>query len=115
MGTIELKDMVFYARHGYFEVENKVGGQFRVQVKLEVDCTKAGETDDLADALNYQLVYDAVKHEMAIPSALLEHVCARILKGLKALPKVEQAWVRLEKINPPLGGELASVSVEMSC
>ncbi|MFV0554136.1 MAG: dihydroneopterin aldolase [Mangrovibacterium sp.] len=113
MGTIELNDMIFYARHGHYEVENKVGGQFRVQVKLAVDCTCAGETDNLDDALNYQLAYDVVKREMAIPSALLEHVCTRILSGLKALPKVESAWVKVEKMNPPMGGEMMSVSVAM--
>ncbi len=114
MGVIELKDMVFYARHGHFEVENKVGGRFVVQVKLDVDCIKAGETDNLADALNYQLAYDVVKQEMAISSALLEHVCARILNRLLALGKVDEAWVKVEKINPPMGGEMASVSVQMS-
>lgn len=106
--------MLFHARHGHFEVENKVGGQFMVQVRIEVDCTKAGETDDLNDALNYQLAYDLVKQEMSIPSALLEHVCARMLRCLLSLPRVEQVWVKVEKLNPPMGGEMASVSVQMS-
>ncbi|MFV0522163.1 MAG: dihydroneopterin aldolase [Mangrovibacterium sp.] len=114
MGTIELKDMLFYARHGHFEVENKVGGRFMVQAKIDVDCRKAGETDNLDDALNYQLAYDAVKREMGITSALLEHLCARILNALLALPKVDAAWVKVEKLNPPMGGEMASVSVQMS-
>lgn len=113
MGKIELKDLVFYAQHGHFEVENQIGGCFRVQVKLKVDCAKAGETDNLDDALNYQLAYDVVRKEMSIKSALLENVCKRILDELLALPKVQRAWVKVEKMNPPMGGEMTSVSVQM--
>ncbi len=114
MSIIELTNMEFYAKHGYFNVEEKIGGKFIVNVRLNVNCENAGISDNLDDAFNYQLAYDAIRREMLQPSALIENVCSRILKTLCSFKKVEGAWVKISKMNPPLGGQVTSVSVEMS-
>ncbi|MFV0377799.1 MAG: dihydroneopterin aldolase [Mangrovibacterium sp.] len=114
-GIIELDGMEFYAYHGYYPFEKQVGARFIVSVRIRTNCSKAGTTDKLEDALNYQLVYDLISTEMAIPSALLEHVCYRILDRLYiSFPTIEQASIKLSKMNPPMGGQIEKVSVEMS-
>ncbi|MGE4586702.1 MAG: dihydroneopterin aldolase [Mangrovibacterium sp.] len=111
-GLIELEGMEFYAYHGYFPSERKVGAHFLVSLSIQTDCTAAGASDRLEDALNYQEVYELTRREMQIPSALLEHVCTRILNAIyTAFPQTEQATVKLSKMNPPLGGRLEKVSV----
>lgn len=37
MGVIEIEGMKFYAFHGHYETERRVGNNFRVDVKLETD------------------------------------------------------------------------------
>lgn len=114
MGIIEIEGMEFYAFHGHFEVEQKIGTRFLVDVKIETDLTKAAQSDQLTDTLNYQEVYDLIKKEMGIVSSLLEHVGGRILTGLKTqFPEIEKATVKISKMNPPMGGPIEKVSVSL--
>lgn len=106
--------MEFYAYHGCFEEEQKIGTWFNVDLSLEVDTSKAEESDNLEDTVNYQAVYQVVKEQMMIQSHLLENVARRILNAVqKAFPSVSYAWVKVKKMNPPLGGVMESVSVEI--
>lgn len=115
MAIIHLEGMKFYAFHGHFPVEQKVGNEFIVHLKIETSDNQAEITDNLDDALNYQLLYDTVKAEMNQVSHLLENVAARILTTLKVkFPAIQHAEVKISKINPPLGGEIQSVSVILS-
>ena len=60
-------------------------------------------------------VYQTVKREMGVPSRLLEHVGERICNALLAgFPAMEEVTVCVSKLNPPLGGQLESVSVEVT-
>jgi dihydroneopterin aldolase len=115
MAIIHLEGMKFYAFHGHFPVEQKVGNEFIVDLKIESSDKKAEVTDNLDDALNYQLLYDTVKEEMNQVSHLLEHLAARILQTLKVrFPSILHAEVKISKINPPMGGEIQKVSVILS-
>ena len=112
MGQIRLNGMEFYAYHGYYHEEQIIGNRFSVDLMLETDTDKASNSDDLNDALNYAEVYESVKHEMNIRSHLLEHVAGRILDNIFArFPQLRQAEVKVTKFNPPLGGQVESVSV----
>jgi len=114
MAKIKLSDMQFYAYHGCFEEERTVGTHFVVECTLEMDCTEAAIQDDLAQTINYQEVYFLIAQEMEQPSAILEHVAYRIIKRLHSqFPKVEKINVAIHKINPPLGGKIGKVSVEL--
>ena len=115
MGKIELEGMHFYAWHGHFEVEQVVGNQFLVNVKIEADVSKAAETDDLEDAINYQAVYGVIKEQMQIKSRLLENVAKRILDALYLkFPAIETAEIKISKLNPPMGGKLEKASITLA-
>ncbi len=114
MSRVELVDMEFFAHHGCFEEERLIGNKFIVNIWVECDCTKPSESDDINDALNYQTLYDIVKREMAIPSHLLEHVAGRILAAVKeSFPYIAAAQVKIDKLNPPLGGKVGASRVTM--
>ncbi len=114
MGIIELKGMKFFAHHGCFSEERTIGNYFVVDFSIEADLDAAGESDALEDTLNYQRIYDIVKEEMAVPSNLLEHVSARILKRCRSVfPAAGRMTVSVSKLNPPLGGEVAASRVTM--
>ena len=114
-GTIELADMEFYAFHGCYETEKRVGNHFRVSLRLEVDLDAAAASDRMEDTVNYLAVYEAVADEMKIVSNLLEHVAARILEALYArFPAIRQAAVTVSKLTPPLGGAVGASTVPLS-
>ena len=115
MATIAINDMRFYAHHGCFEQERAIGTYFRVDLVFVTDTAKAEVSDNIADTVSYLDVYQAVKCEMEIPSNLLEHVARRIGERVKRdFPAVTSVNVKVSKLNPPLGGQMESVSVEVA-
>ncbi|MDP4240129.1 MAG: dihydroneopterin aldolase [Bacteroidota bacterium] len=114
MSNIILENMEFHAFHGCLEHEQQLGNTFIVSICLELDTTLAGKTDELGETLNYQLVYDVVKAQMEVPSKLIEHVGQRILDHIfNEFPQVRGLEVRLSKMNPPLGGKVDRVTIEL--
>lgn len=115
MGLIRIEQMEFYSYHGCFEEERIVGNRFIVDLEMETDMSRACLTDNIGDALNYQTAYDLIKGEMKSKSYLLEHIACRILDALFTnFPQLQKASVKVSKMNPPMGGKIGSVSVEIS-
>jgi len=114
MGEIHLEDMEFYAFHGHFKEEQIVGNRFLVNLTLSTNMKRPGESDNLKDALNYQEAYEIVKQEMEKKSHLLEHIARRILDALyEHFEGIDQASIKVSKMNPPMGGKMDRVSVTM--
>ena len=112
LNIIRVNTIRVYAYHGCLEEEAKIGGHYEVNVTLETDFLKAAETDELSQTINYVLVNQIVKEEMAVRSKLIEHVGLRILNRFKKeLNTLKKASVEIVKINPPINGDVASVSV----
>lgn len=106
--------MRFYAHHGCFEQERAIGTHFRVDLSFVTDTSKAEVSDNIVDTVSYLDVYQVVKVEMMKPSHLLENVARRVgEKVLADFPAVESVTVKVSKLNPPLGGQMDSVSVEI--
>ena len=102
---IFLNDIRLRAYHGVLPQERQVGGEYLVSVSAETNHEKATMSDELADTVNYALVADVVRQEMAIPSQLLEHVCGRICRRmLRDFPMLDSVTVRLTKLVPPITG-----------
>lgn len=115
MGCIELNGMDFYAFHGCFAEEQAIGTHFRVNVTFETDTSIAQQSDSIDDTVSYLDVYHTVEREMMKPSHLLEHVADRIGEAiLQEYPNVETVTTKVYKLNPPLGGQLESVSVAVT-
>ncbi|PLW93672.1 MAG: dihydroneopterin aldolase [Marinilabiliales bacterium] len=114
MSVISIEGMEFFAYHGCFKEEQVIGTKFRIDLFLEVDTSTAEKSDHLKDTVNYQSVFQLVKKEMETPSKLLEHVGRRILDRIKQeFNTVEHARIKIRKLNPPLGGKMDFVSLEI--
>lgn len=112
MALIEIEGMEFYAFHGHFDVEKVAGNRFLVDLKIDADCSRAGQSDQLEDTLDYQKAYLIVKEEMSVPSNLLEHVGQRIISRLKSeFMEIERISVKVSKMTPPMGGQIERVSI----
>lgn len=114
MGIINVNGIRVYAYHGCLPEEGVIGGEYIIDVKVDTDFSHAEETDELHDTVDYCVIHDTVKAEMAIRSKLIEHVARRIGNKLRAAyPKVNSFMVRVTKINPPMNGAVENVSVEI--
>jgi len=112
MECIELKKMLFYAYHGAIAQERIVGNTYRVDLKLFLDLSKAIESDNLEDTLNYADIYNLIKKEMTTSSHLIEHITGRIVQKIKErYPQVSKIKIRLAKINPPVEGEMKEAAI----
>lgn len=114
MATITIKNMQFYAHHGCFEQEQRVGTHFTVTLTFTYDASAAIQSDTIENAISYLDVYQVVKKEMEQPSHLIENVAWRIKQAVMAQYKrMEQVQVELCKLNPPLGGQVEQVCVQL--
>tara|TARA_B100001250_G_C19504968_1_gene659096 strand:- start:197 stop:547 length:351 start_codon:yes stop_codon:yes gene_type:complete len=105
MGKVALEGMEFYARHGYYEEERKIGNKYSVDVELDVDFTDAANDDKLDGTVNYERVYEVVAEVMNIDAQLLEHLAGKMIRQLKTeFPQVNQVKVKVSKYNPPIKG-----------
>jgi dihydroneopterin aldolase len=115
MHQIIVEGINVYAYHGCLEEEGKIGANYIVNVVMETDFTEAAIADDLAETIDYVIVYQIAKEEMAIRAKLIEQVAQRIISRLKkeftTLQKVE---VKVIKLNPPMNGHVDRVSVVIS-
>lgn len=115
MGTIKVTNIRVYAYHGCLIEEGKIGSDYRVDLKVKADLAKSASTDNLEYTVDYVHLNKIVKQEMAIRSKLLEEVAKRILdRILTEIPIVKEAKVAVSKLNPPIGGNVAMVTIEMS-
>ncbi|WP_117882081.1 dihydroneopterin aldolase [Aureibaculum luteum] len=115
MGIIKVRNIRVYAYHGCLDEEGKIGSEYKVDLAVKSDLSKSAKTDNLADTVDYVHLNRIVKEEMSVRTKLLETVADRILtRIIDEIPIVKKATVEVSKVNPPIGGNVALVTIKMS-
>ena len=115
MGIIKVENIRVYAHHGCLKEETAIGSEYRVDLKVKADLQKSAVSDKLVDTVDYVLLNKIVVEEMAVPNALLEKVAKRIIDRIfKEDDLVTIATVSVSKINPPIGGDVQMVTIEIT-
>ncbi|WP_396195115.1 dihydroneopterin aldolase [Flavobacterium sp.] len=114
MGTIKLQNIRTFSFHGCLEEEGRIGSDYRVDLEIKTDLRKSSVTDDLKDTVDYVLLNGIVVEEMAIRAKLLEHVAQRIVTRIfREIPSVSRIVLAVSKLNPPIGGDVETVTIEL--
>ncbi|WP_296146290.1 dihydroneopterin aldolase [uncultured Flavobacterium sp.] len=114
MGIIKLKNIRTFSYHGCLVEESKIGSDYSVDLEIKADMRKSMETDELEDTVDYVHLNKIVEEEMAIRSKLLEHVAHRIVQRIfKEIASVSRIVVAVSKINPPIGGDVEAVTIQI--
>ena len=114
MGTIKLKNIRTYSYHGCLIEVGKIGSDYSVDLEVKTNLKQSSLSDDLKDTVDYVLLNTIVVEEMAIRSNLLEHVAQRIItRVFKESMAVTTIKLGVSKINPPIGGDVEAVTIEM--
>ena len=112
---IKLNNIRFHSRHGVMEQERTTGGDFSVTISVGYDFSRALESDDVADTLNYAELFRIVKEQMDIPSRLIEHVAGRIAKRVfEEWPESQYVHIDITKMNPPMGADCDGATVSLT-
>lgn len=105
MGKISLEGLEFFAYHGAYIEEQKIGNRYSVDIIIDTDFTLAAETDRLKETVNYEDVYEHIKEVMHQKHRLLEHIGYSIIERIRIqYPNVQLVEVSVSKFNPPIGG-----------
>jgi len=114
MGTIRLHNIRTFAFHGCMNEEALIGSDYRVDIDIKTDLRKSSQTDDLHDTVDYVHLHRIAIEEMAQRSKLLEHVAQRIVNRIfRELPAVSRIKITVSKLNPPIGGDVEAVAIEL--
>ena len=116
IGHVRINAARFTAYHGVHAAEQKIGGQYEVDVDITCDVARAAKSDRLKDAINYQDVFQRVQTLVcARRYRLLETIASRLIDEImQAFPVALEVDVRIRKLNPPIGGVAASTEVDLT-
>ncbi|WP_088043562.1 dihydroneopterin aldolase [Bacillus sp. EAC] len=116
MDKIYVNGMKFYGYHGVFKEEKKLGQRFNVDLIVELNTKKAGETDDLSYSVNYADLYNTCEEVIqGKPYDLVESVAEEIAKQiLGTYELIQQCTVKVIKPDPPIPGHYDYVAVEIT-
>lgn len=111
---IILRNLRFHAYHGVVAQERLVGNDYEISLRLKVNVSRAIESDDVADTINYAEVYQLVATVMAQPVNLVERVAGLIGEQLfHRWRQIETADIEVVKLNPPMGADCDGAGVEL--
>lgn len=106
MDKIIMKNLSFYGYHGVMAEEKVLGQKFFIDVMLDVDVKKAGESDSVEDTVSYADVFEVVKKHAQVKryhllEALAEHISMDVLA---TFDKVHAVEVEVRKPEAPVNG-----------
>jgi 7,8-dihydroneopterin aldolase/epimerase/oxygenase len=114
MGTIRLKNIRTFSYHGCLIEEGKIGSDYSVDLEIRTNLKKSAVSDNLKDTVDYVHLNRIVEEEMAIRSNLLERVTKRIIvRAFAEIEMISKIKVSVSKLNPPIGGDVEAVTIEM--
>lgn len=114
MGIIRLQNIRTFSYHGCLDEESKIGSDYLVNLEIKADLREPRQSDKLSDTIDYVLLNKIVVEEMAIRSKLLEHAAERIIRRIfNEIASVSQISVAVSKVNPPIGGDVEAVTVQI--
>lgn len=112
--TIDLKNLRFFADHGMYQEEKKVGNQFEVDISIA--CKSPKKTiSSINQTINYVEVYRILQEEFSQRKYLLETLAMQIAERLQQqFPEIEQLTIAIRKLNPPITNFSGSVGITYS-
>ena len=103
MDTIWLRGLRAFGHHGVLADERRDGQEFVVDAVLELDLAPAGESDVLADTVDYGALAQGLHDDVARdPLDLIEALAERLVRRCLADPRVRAAEVTVHKPSAPI-------------
>lgn len=112
--TITLQQMEFRAYHGCYDLEQRVGNRFVVELRLTTELGEVAAEDAVEKAVNYLTAYEITREVMRKTCRTIEAVAQNIITAVKErYPQIVEIECSVAKLAPPLGGKVGRVSVTL--
>lgn len=112
MDEITIKGIRGFGYHGVFEDEKKNGQEFIVDLRIESDLSKAGQSDSLVDTADYGAIAIRTKEIIETGSFnLIERLASEIAHLLKAEFNLAAIEVTVHKPGAPVGIDFTDIAV----
>lgn len=115
MDKIILNDMAFFGYHGVLKEETVLGQKFFVDIVIDADLKKAGQTDDLSYGISYAEIFDICKYHVESKTyKLLESIGENIASEILAKYELaNEVWVKIKKPEAPIAGIFGFAAIEI--
>jgi dihydroneopterin aldolase len=111
--TISLNKLRFFAYHGLFSEEKKIGAEFGVD--LHVSYHPTDKITALDETIDYGKLYQLLKAEMQKPRELLETFVMEVTQAIYlSFPFVKKIDISITKLQAPIAGFTGNVAVQYS-
>lgn len=112
---IRIENLEFFANHGVYPEENRLGQKFVISADLYVDTREAGKTDELDKSVNYGEVSLTIQrylkgHTFKLIEAAAEGLAEELFASY---PLIGGMRLEIQKPWAPVGLPLRTVSVEI--
>lgn len=115
MNTISLHGAEFFAYHGLYPEEQKLGNKFIIDLDIDFMPERDLKEDDIDGTINYENVYEIVAEQMSLTKKLIETVAQNILDEIRQkFPYAKGIRIVIKKMNPPLKGKVEYSSITLS-
>lgn len=104
-----------FGHHGVFDFEKREGQTFVIDLVLGLDTSRAAQSDDLRDTLDYGSLVSSVKAAVeSDPVDLIETLAQRIAAVCLTDGRVEWARVSVHKPDAPIEATFADVTLTIT-
>lgn len=114
--VIRMRNCAFFARHGVFEEEERLGQRFYVDAELEVLSSEALEQDSMAATVDYGAAFAEIERIITGRRRfLIEALALDVARALcEKFPLIVLATITVRKPNAPVPGVFDHVEVTVS-
>lgn len=114
IATVNVENVPCYCSIGVHDEEKKMGQKLLVDAYVDIDLSKAINSDNILDALSYVDVYKCIQRIGQSKShSLIEVIADKVAETLLEYPLVVKARVRIHKPHIPFPEFHGDVSVEV--
>ena len=110
--TIELQKLHFFAFHGLYPEEKKMGNEFEVNLNVSY-LPASGTITDISETVNYVVLYNLLKTEMQKPRHLLETFVMEVTEQIHlSFSQIKKVEISITKLHPPIEKFTGTVGVK---
>ncbi len=114
MDAIVIRGLRLETRIGVTEQERSHSQFVLVSLQIDADLDRARSTDDVADTIDYHRVVKEIGELVRSSNVhLLEHLGERIVGRIAQMNGVSGVTVEIAKESPPVGEDVAAISVKV--
>ena len=116
MDKMIIKGLEIFAHHGVMQEEKENGQKFVLDITATLDLTKAGQTDNLNDTVNYAKMIGTITAVfLSEKNDLIERAAERVADSLlKNYEKIKSVTVFIKKPEAPINADFEYVGIEIT-